>query len=190
MKRFFDLAVVIVSAPLWVPMMMLIALSVLVADGRPVIFRDRRAGKDGKSFTMFKFRTMTVGDGPDAERLTAFGRWLRKTALDELPELWNVMKGEMSLVGPRPLPVRYLERYTPEEMRRHEVLPGMTGWAQVHGRNAIDWEEKFRYDLDYVDNHSLWLDLKIMLLTVGELFRTQDVNHAGETTMGEFRGAK
>ena len=166
MKRFFDLAVVIVSAPLWVPMMMLIALSVLVADGRPVIFRDRRAGKDGKSFTMFKFRTMTVGDGSDAERLTAFGRWLRKTSLDELPELWNVLKGEMSLVGPRPLPVRYLPRYTPEEARRHEVRPGITGWWAANGRSETTYEERLRLEYYYIENRSIWLDVKCIFLTI------------------------
>jgi len=125
---------------------------------------------------------------PDAERLTRFGRFLRASSLDELPELWNVLKGEMSLVGPRPLPVRYLPRYTPEQNRRHEVLPGITGWAQVHGRNSLEWEAKFRYDVDYVDNRSLGLDFKILAMTVVQVVFPRGISHDGEVTMGEFTG--
>ena len=135
-----------------------------------------------------KFRTMLQGDGPDEERLTRFGRFLRATSLDELPELWNVLKGDMSLVGPRPLPVRYLPRYTPQQNRRHEVRPGMTGWAQVNGRNALDWGEKFRYDVDYVDGMSLWLDAKILFLTVAQVLFPRNISHAGSETMPEFTG--
>jgi len=132
---------------------------------------------------------MREGPEPDAERLTRFGRFLRTSSLDELPELWNVLKGEMSLVGPRPLPVRYLPRYTPEQNRRHEVLPGITGWAQVHGRNALDWETKFRYDVDYVDNASMWLDFRILAMTALQVIVPRGISHAGEATMGEFRGS-
>jgi len=144
----------------------------------------------GRPFRLFKFRTMRTGEGTDAERLTRFGRFLRASSLDELPELFNVLKGEMALVGPRPLPVRYLPRYTPEQNRRHEVLPGITGWAQVNGRNALDWETKFRYDVDYVDGWSLWLDVKILVLTVGRVLFPRDIAHGGEATMSEFLGTE
>ena len=157
--------------------------------GRPVLFAQERAGRGGRPFRLYKLRSMREGPGTDAERLTRFGRWLRATSLDELPELWNVLKGEMSLVGPRPLPVRYLPRYSPAQNRRHEVLPGITGWAQVNGRNALDWETKFRYDTAYVDELSLWLDAKILLLTVAQVFLRRGISHAGEATMPEFVGA-
>ena len=188
MKRALDILLVLLAAPLWIPVSLLTALAVLLALGFPVFFVQERAGRHGKPFRLVKFRSMRTGDGSDAERLTRFGRFLRASSLDELPELWNVLKGEMSLVGPRPLPTRYLPRYTPEENRRHEVRPGMTGWAQVHGRNALDWETKFRYDVDYVDHQSLFLDLKILLLTVCQVLVPRQINHAGEATMGEFRG--
>ena len=186
MKRLFDLAIIVLLAPVWIPVAAVVALAVWVCLGRPVLFAQDRAGLNGRPFTLYKFRTMREGDGPDAERLTRFGRFLRASSLDELPELWNVLKGEMSLVGPRPLPVRYLPRYTPEQNRRHEVLPGLTGWAQVNGRNALDWETKFRYDIDYVDSRSLWLDFKILLLTVRQVFSFRGIRHEGEATMGEF----
>ena len=186
MKRLFDLVLIVLLSPVWIPVAAIVALSVLFGLGRPVFFRQERAGKGGVPFWICKFRTMREGDGPDAERLTRFGRFLRASSLDELPELWNVIKGEMSLVGPRPLPVRYLPRYTPEQNRRHEVRPGITGWAQVHGRNALDWETKFRYDVDYVDNQSLWLDLKILWMTVLQVLAAKDISHDGEATMGEF----
>ena len=187
MKRLFDLAIIVILAPIWIPVAAVVALLVRVRMGRPVLFAQDRAGLNGRPFTLYKFRTMRTGDGPDAERLTRFGRFLRATSLDELPELWNVLKGEMSLVGPRPLPVRYLPRYTPEENRRHEVLPGITGWAQVHGRNALDWETKFRYDVDYVDSRSLGLDIRILAMTVLQVVCPRNISHDGEATMGEFR---
>lgn len=188
MKRLLDLVLILIAAPLWIPLFAVVTLAVLVKLGRPLFFTQERAGKGGRPFQIFKFRTMREGEGTDAERLTKFGRLLRATSLDELPELLNVIRGEMSLVGPRPLPVRYLPRYSPEQNRRHEVLPGITGWAQVHGRNALDWETKFRYDVDYVDSRSLWLDLKILILTLVQIFRQQDIAHAGEATMSEFTG--
>ena len=188
MKRLFDILLVVVFSPLWVPIAALVAVASLLVQGRPVFFLDERAGLGGRPFRLVKFRTMRSGAGPDAERLTSFGRFLRATSLDELPELWNVLKGEMSLVGPRPLPVRYLPRYTPEQNRRHEVLPGLTGWAQVHGRNALDWGEKFRYDVDYVDSRSLWLDAKILLMTIWQVLGCRGISHEGEATMGEFTG--
>lgn len=190
MKRAFDILFVVLLAPVWLPVAAVVALLVWVRLGRPVLFAQDRAGLKGRPFTLYKFRSMREGDGPDAERLTRFGRFLRATSLDELPELWNVLKGEMSLVGPRPLPVRYLPRYTPEENRRHEVLPGVTGWAQVHGRNALDWETKFRYDVDYVDNRSFGLDLRILAMTFLQVICPRGISHAGEATMGEFRAER
>ena len=188
MKRVLDLAIIILLAPIWLPVAVVVALLVRVNLGRPVLFAQDRAGQDGRPFTLYKFRTMKEGEGSDAERLTRLGRFLRAASLDELPELWNVLKGEMSLVGPRPLPVRYLPRYTPEQNRRHEVKPGITGWAQVNGRNALDWETKFRYDVDYVDSQSVWLDLKILGMTFTQVIVAKDITHAGEATMGEFEG--
>ena len=188
MKRVLDLAIIVILAPLWLPVAAVVALLVRVNLGRPVLFAQDRAGLNGRTFTLYKFRTMKEGEGSDAERLTKFGRFLRAASLDELPELWNVHKGEMSLVGPRPLPVRYLPRYTPEQNRRHEALPGITGWAQVNGRNALDWETKFRYDVDYVDSQSVWLDLKILGMTFTQVIVAKDITHAGEATMGEFEG--
>ena len=186
MKRAFDLLLIVLLAPLWLPVLALTACAVRAGMGAPVFFRQKRAGLNGRPFRLLKFRTMREGDGPDEERLTRFGRFLRASSLDELPELWNVLKGEMSLVGPRPLPVRYLPRYTPEQNRRHEVLPGITGWAQVNGRNSLDWETKFRYDVDYVDSRSLWLDLKILAMTVGQVLFPRHISHDGEATMSEF----
>ena len=190
MKRAFDLISTIAAAPIALPLVALTAIVSLIAQGRPVFFSQVRAGKGGKAFTMYKFRTMRPGEGGDAERLTGFGRWLRSTSLDELPELWNVVKGEMSLVGPRPLPVRYLPRYSPRQMRRHDVLPGITGWAQVNGRNSLDWDEKFRLDVEYVENRSFALDLKILFMTLAQVFRRSGISHAGSETMEEFTGEK
>lgn len=181
---------VLLAAPFWLPLAALVALCVLAAEGRPVFFSQMRAGLGGRPFRLFKFRTMRVGGGTDGERLTAMGRFLRKTSLDELPELLLVLAGRMSLVGPRPLPVAYLPRYSPEQSRRHEVRPGITGWAQVHGRNAISWEEKFAYDVWYVDNRSLWLDARILLMTVGTVLGAAGVSAAGEATVSEFMGAE
>ena len=186
--RFFDILLVLATAPAWAPIAAVVALVSRIVQGAPVFFLDERAGKGGQAFRLVKVRTMRVGEGSDAARLTRFGAFLRKTSLDELPELWNVLKGEMALVGPRPLPVRYLPRYSAEQRRRHEVLPGLTGWAQVHGRNALDWDEKYRYDVDYVDNRSFWLDMKILLMTVVQVASCRQVSHAGEATMSEFRG--
>jgi len=189
-KRTVDALIVICLIPFWVPVLAVVALAVRVCMGCPVLFSQERAGLKGRPFQLVKFRTMREGLEPDAERLTRFGRFLRTSSLDELPELWNVLRGEMSLVGPRPLPVRYLPRYTPEQNRRHEVLPGMTGWAQVHGRNALEWERKFRYDVDYVDSHSLWLDLRILAMTLLQVIVPRGISHEGEATMGEFTGVR
>ena len=187
-KRVLDLVLTVVTAPLWLPLMALVACVVRVKLGTPVFFVQERAGRDGKPFRLFKFRSMRTGPGTDAERLTPFGRFLRASSLDELPELLLVLRGTMSLVGPRPLPTAYLPRYTPGQMRRHEVLPGITGWAQVNGRNLLSWDEKFRHDVWYVDHRSLALDLRILVLTLAAVFRRSGISAAGEATMGEFKG--
>ena len=164
--------------------------------GSPVFFRQLRPGMNGKPFEMVKFRTMTDERGadgellPDAVRLTPFGRFLRASSLDELPELWNVLKGDMSLVGPRPLLMEYLPLYSPEQARRHEVRPGVTGWAQVNGRNALSWEDKFRLDLWYVNNQSLSLDIRILWLTIRKVLVREGISAAGEATMSKFTGSK
>ena len=194
MKRLFDLALTIPALCLLWPVLLVVGLLVRVRLGSPVFFRQTRPGLGGVPFEIIKFRTMrdAVGaDGallPDCDRLTPFGRFLRATSLDELPELINVLRGDMSLVGPRPLLMQYLDRYTPRQARRHEVRPGITGWAQVNGRNAISWEEKFEYDVWYVDNRSVALDLKILWLTVGSVFKADDVCQPGHATMTEFMG--
>ena len=188
MKRVIESLAVIATAPLWVPIAALVAVVILAFNGSPVLFRQERAGKNGRVFTMLKFRTMRGGDGTDAERLTRLGRFLRATSLDELPQLLHVLSGKMALVGPRPLPARYLPRYSPEQSRRHEVRPGITGWAQVNGRNTLSWEEKFRLDVWYVDNRSLLLDLKILFLTVFKTASRDGINHPGSDTMDEFLG--
>jgi len=188
MKRILDIVLILAFAPLWVPLAALAALVAVIGQGFPVFFVQERAGLGGRSFRMYKFRTMRTGEGSDAERLTRIGRFLRASSLDELPELVNVLRGDMSLVGPRPLPVRYLPRYTKEQNRRHEVLPGVTGWAQVNGRNALDWETKFRYDVEYVDHRSLAMDFMILFKTVGQVLFPRHVSHDGEATMGEFFG--
>lgn len=193
-KRLIDIATVFFGAVILSPLFLLVALMVRFSLGSPVLFCQVRPGLDGKPFTIYKFRTMKDlwdAEGKplsDEERLTGVGRFLRATSLDELPGLWNVLKGEMSLVGPRPLLMEYLERYTPEQARRHEVKPGITGWAQVNGRNAIDWEEKFALDVWYVDNWSSWLDLKILWLTLVKVVKRSGISAAGHATMPEFRG--
>ncbi len=193
-KRLLDLVFALPALVLVSPLLALLTVSVWCTFGPPVLFRHRRAGLHGRPFTLLKFRTMTDARDPagvllpDAERLTPFGRLLRSTSLDELPQLLNVLKGEMSLVGPRPLLVEYLDRYTPEQMRRHEVKPGITGWAQVNGRNALTWEEKFALDVWYTEHHSLWVDLKIALLTVWKILTREGINHPGQATMEEYRG--
>ena len=195
MKRALDvllslLALAVVGFPL-----LLLIYQVRRKLGRPVFFNQSRPGYQGRSFNMVKFRTMTdarSSDGellPDADRLTSLGRFLRATSLDELPELWNVLKGDMSLVGPRPLLTEYLPLYSAEQARRHDVRPGITGWAQVNGRNALSWEEKFRLDVWYVDNRTLWLDIKILWLTVRKVLKRDGISAAGEATMPRFTGS-
>ncbi len=193
-KRLLDLAIVLLLAPFWIPVVALLGFVVRIALGGPVLFRQTRPGLRARSFQLCKFRTMTDqrdAQGtllPDEIRLTKFGRWLRSSSLDELPELWNVLRGEMSLVGPRPLLVRYLDRYTPRQARRHEMRPGITGWAQVNGRNALDWETKFELDVWYVENCSLLLDLKILILTVLAVTKRSGIQAQGHATMPEFQG--
>jgi lipopolysaccharide/colanic/teichoic acid biosynthesis glycosyltransferase len=196
MKRLFDF--VAASLALLLLALPLLALAWLIRRklGSPVLFRQVRPGLQGRPFTMVKFRTMTDERGPDGallpdvQRLMPFGRFLRASSLDELPELWNVFKGEMSLVGPRPLLMEYLPLYTPEQARRHEVRPGITGWAQVNGRNAISWVDKFALDVWYVDHRSLWLDVKILWLTVRKVLVRDGISAAGEATMTKFTGSK
>ncbi|MEI8243641.1 MAG: sugar transferase [bacterium] len=188
MKRTLDLVLVLLAAPLWLPLLAIVALAVALALGQPLFFRQARAGRNGRPFTLIKFRTMRAGPGTDAARLSRFGRALRATSLDELPELWQVICGELALVGPRPLPVRYLPRYSPEQARRHEVCPGITGWAQVNGRNALTWEKKFQLDVWYVDHASLWLDLRVLAMTLWQVVRGRGVSAAGQATMEEFEG--
>ncbi len=195
LKRVVDVIVSSLGILLFSPILLGVALVIRLKMGTPVFFRQVRPGLQGKPFTMFKFRTMVDARDAkgnllsDTDRLTIFGQFLRRTSLDELPELYNVIKGEMSLVGPRPLLMQYLDRYTPEQARRHEVKPGITGWAQINGRNAITWEEKFAYDVWYVEHYSFWLDLKIMALTVWKVLKREGISQAGETTMSEFMGS-
>ena len=194
MQRLFDLTLCAVGALLVVPVMLLVALVIRIKLGSPVLFRQRRPGLNGTIFSIYKFRSMTDDRDasgellPDAQRLTRFGQFLRASSLDELPCLINVVRGEMSLVGPRPLLPDYLPLYTPEQMRRHAVRPGITGWAQVNGRNALSWEEKFALDVWYVDNRSLWLDIRILFMTVFKVLRSADIAHDGEVTMPRFTG--
>lgn len=195
-KRIFDLLAATILLVIFAPVMAAVAVCVRLALGSPVLFRQSRPGLNGRAFVLLKFRSMRNAfdaDGrllPDGERLTAFGRLLRRTSLDELPELLNVLKGEMSLVGPRPLLMEYLPLYTAEQARRHEVKPGLTGWAQVNGRNAISWEQKFRLDVWYVDHASLWLDLRILWLTLSEVVRGGGITQSGVATAESFKGAK
>ncbi len=186
-KRAFDILAVILAMPFWLPVFLIAALAVLLVEGRPVFFAQERAGFKGKPFRLFKFRSMKTGEGSDAERLTGFGRFLRATSLDELPELFHVLSGRMSLVGPRPLPVAYLPRYSAEQARRHLVRPGITGWAQVHGRNETSWEERLARDVWYVDHASFMLDMKILLMTVCMVFSARGINKSGQATMEEFK---
>ena len=196
MKRLFDLLVALFALLFLALPLLMIALLIRLKLGGPVLFCQVRPGLHGRRFTMVKFRTMTDERGPDhallpdAQRLTPFGRFLRVTSLDELPELWNVLKGDMSLVGPRPLLVEYLPLYSPEQARRHEVRPGITGWAQVNGRNAISWEEKFERDVWYVDHRSFWLDINILWLTVKKVLVRDGIAAAGEATMSRFLGSQ
>ena len=192
-KRLFDFIVTVIGVTLLSPVFLLLYFLVRQRMGAPVFFRQQRPGLSGKPFCMYKFRTMTHacdGNGcllPDKDRLTPLGRFLRATSLDELPELFNVLKGDMSLVGPRPLLMQYLNRYSATQARRHEVRPGVTGWAQINGRNAIVWEEKFRLDVWYVDHHTMWLDIKIILMTLVKVLKRKDINAVGEATMGNSK---
>lgn len=194
MKRSFDLVVALSLILIASPLLVVVGLFVRAILGRSVFFVQTRPGLHGLPFQLYKFRTMADVrdvDGqplPDERRLNSFGRFLRSTSLDELPELWNVLKGDMSLVGPRPLLMEYLPLYSPEQARRHEVRPGITGWAQVNGRNAISWEERFRLDVWYVDHQSIWLDLKILWLTAISVFSRHGINEPGQATMSKFTG--
>jgi len=193
-KRLLDLLLAVPALVILSPVMAVTALIILFKEGRPVLFRQQRPGRGGKLFTLNKFRTMRNAVDrqgrplPDEQRLSRFGRALRSTSIDELPELFNVLRGEMSIVGPRPLLAAYLERYNAQQARRHEVLPGITGWAQINGRNALTWDEKFRLDVWYVDHWSLWLDIKIIALTVLKVIRREGISQEGHATAEEFRG--
>ena len=193
-KKIFDSLLIFLSLPLTLPIYLLTMLLVLTQLNFPILFRQPRTGLNGKIFNIYKFKTMTDDrdkDGillPDALRLTKFGKFLRSTSLDELPSLWNVLKSDMSLVGPRPLLLEYLPLYSTQQARRHEVKPGITGWAQVNGRNAITWGEKFDLDVWYVDNQSIWLDIKILWLTVKKVIMRDGINQVGQSTMESFKG--
>jgi len=196
LKRLFDLLVSLLLLLVLSPLLLILALLVWLKHGRPVLFAQPRPGYKGRIFKLYKFRSMRdLRDPqgnllPDEQRLTRFGKFLRASSLDELPELCNVLKGEMSLVGPRPLLVQYLERYTPEQARRHDVLPGITGWAQVNGRNALSWESKFKLDVWYVDNRTFWLDLKILFLTLWKALKREGISAPGSATAPEFMGSE
>lgn len=197
MKRLMDIVLSGLALALLWPVLGALALLVGRRLGRPILFRQQRPGHNGQLFTLYKFRTMTDERGADgkllsdAVRLTSFGRFLRSSSLDELPALWNVLRGDMSLVGPRPLLPRYLERYTPRQARRHDIRPGITGWAQVNGRNALDWDTRLEMDVWYVEHHSIWLDLRILLLTILQVLRRDGVSGEGCDTFGtEFLGSK
>ncbi len=196
MKRLMDILGATAGLLLLAPVIALLSLLVRVKLGSPVLFRQTRPGRGGKAFQMAKFRTMTDARDangellPDADRLTGFGQFLRSSSLDELPELWSVLKGDMSLVGPRPLLMDYLLLYSERQARRHEVRPGITGWAQVNGRNALSWDEKFELDVWYVENRTLWLDIKILFLTVWKVIKRDDINQDGEATMTRFTGSQ
>ncbi|MEM6405572.1 MAG: sugar transferase [Pseudomonadota bacterium] len=195
LKRLFDASAALLSLLLLAPIMAILALLIRYQLGSPILFRQIRPGKQGQSFTMYKFRTMlnTIDNADnlltDAERLTPFGAWLRSTSLDELPELWNVLKGDMSLVGPRPLLMEYVPLYTPEQARRLQVRPGITGWAQVNGRNTISWEERFTLDNWYIDHQSCWLDLRILYRTIASVLKKEGISAQGDATMPRFTGS-
>ena len=193
-KRVFDLFIIFLSLPLILPIYLLVSIFVLINFNFPILFNQSRGGLNGETFYIFKFRTMTNKldkDGmllPDEIRLTKFGKFLRSSSLDELPSLWNVLKGDMSLVGPRPFFAQYLSLYSTDQARRHEVKPGITGWAQVNGRNTISWEEKFDLDVWYVDNQSIWLDIKILCMTIKKVITRSGINQDGEVTTKNFKG--
>jgi len=192
LKRVFDLALAALAALVSLPIQVAAGIAVARELGRPILFRQQRPGLHGKPFELVKFRTMRPLDPQqgwidDASRLTRLGTWLRATSIDELPTLWNVLRGDMSLVGPRPLLMEYLDRYSPEQARRHDVRPGLTGLAQVSGRNGLSWEDKFRLDLEYIDRQSLWLDVHILILTVGSVARREGISALGQSTAPEFK---
>ena len=188
MKRAMDILLILVTTPIWLPVLGAVALAVRAAMGAPIFFRQARPSLHAQPFMLLKFRTMRVGAGSDAKRLTPFGRFLRGSSLDELPELFNVLRGDMSLVGPRPLLMEYLPLYTPEQMRRHDVLPGITGWVQVHGRNALSWEEKFAMDVWYVEHRTMALDVAILAQTLWQVISGRGVTAKGHATMPVFTG--
>ncbi len=196
MKRMIDFIVALIAILLLGPVIIVIALLVRINMGRPVFFRQQRPGLYGKSFYICKFRTMSVAYGedglllPDRKRIIRLGAFMRKWSLDELPQLFNILKGEMSLVGPRPLLMEYLPLYTPDQARRHEVKPGITGWAQVNGRNALSWDARFKLDVWYVDHHSFKLDMKIIFLTIWKILKREGINQPGQATMEKFKGDK
>lgn len=195
-KRLFDLLLTVPGMILLSPILGITALMLLLTEGRPILFKQARGGLHGKVFFIYKFRTMREGYDeqglplPDDKRISPMGKFLRATSLDELPELIKVLTGEMSLVGPRPLMAKYLERYSPQQRRRHEVLPGITGWAQINGRNALTWEERFALDIWYVDHWSFWLDLKILAMTLLKVIQREGISQPGHVTMTEFMGTK
>ena len=195
MKRLLDIVVATISLILLLPFIIVIAIAIRLNLGSPILFRQARPGLNTTPFRMIKFRTMRDAidaNGnllPDAERLTKFGSFLRASSLDELPELWNVLKGDMSLVGPHPLLMEYVDLYSPEQARRNDVRPGITGWAQVNGRNAISWEDKFKLDVWYVDNQSLWLDIKILFMTIKKVFVREGISADGHATIEKFKGS-
>jgi len=195
-KRIFDLLLILLGLPLVLPLAGITAVLVRLLDGKPLLFRQTRPGYKGRLFEVYKFRTMRIqqvdaAGNPikDAERITPLGRFLRRTSLDELPELWNVIRGEMSLVGPRPLLPAYLDRYNAEQARRHDVLPGITGWAQVNGRNILSWEDRFRLDVWYVDHWSIWLDIRILVITIWKVLLREGVEAKQGVIMEEFKGS-
>ena len=196
LKWVFDFTLSLIGIIIFTPFIIIIGLWLLIVLGHPIFFKQQRPGLNGISFNFIKFRTMTNtknGEGdllPDKNRLTPLGSFLRKTSLDELPSLWNVLKGDMSLVGPRPLLMEYLPLYSKEQMRRHEVKPGITGWAQINGRNTISWDEKFKLDVWYVDNQSIWLDTKILFITAWKVLKREGISQKGHVTMERFRGSK
>jgi len=195
MRTAFDILLSSIGLMIVLPILMIITLTILISMGLPIFFKQKRPGINGKPFCFYKFRTMTNRKDstgnllPDKDRITRLGEILRKTSLDELPSLWNVLKGDMSLVGPRPLLMEYLPLYSQDQMRRHEVKPGITGWAQINGRNAISWEEKFKLDIWYVENQSFWLDLKILFLTILKVLKKEGINQSEHLTMEKFNGS-
>lgn len=194
MKRFLDIVIALMFLILGFPLLLILASLIRIKLGAPVLFKQQRPGLHSRPFYLYKFRTMIDRRDergellPDYQRLTPFGSWIRRLSLDELPQLFNVLRGDLSLVGPRPLLMEYLTLYTPEQARRHEVKPGITGWAQVNGRNALSWEEKFALDIWYVDNQSFWLDLKILWLTIIKVFKREGINQQGHATVEKYKG--